>query len=87
MEQPVAPRLLPAVPTAKLGERIDLRLDVPGPGVATLAPWPFAPRRIEVALPARRLPTDLHGEAEWSRAYREAPVEPIGWELVDGGAS
>jgi Protein of unknown function (DUF3891) len=86
VEQPVAPRLLPAVPTAKLGERIDLRLDVPGPGVATLAPWPFAPRRIEVALPARRLPTDLSGDAEWSRAYREAPVEPIGWELVDGGA-
>jgi hypothetical protein len=86
VEQPVAPRLLPAVPTAKLGARIDLRLDVPGPGIAAIAPWPFERERIEVSLPARRLPTDPSGEAAWARAYREAAVEPIEWELVDGGA-
>jgi hypothetical protein len=85
VEQPVGPRLLPAVPTARLGDRVDLRLDVPGPGIAAIAPWPFAEERIEVALPARRLPADLSGEAEWARAYGEAPIEPIGWELVDGG--
>jgi hypothetical protein len=85
VEQPVAPRLLPAVPTAKLGPRIELRLDVPAPGIAAISPWPFEPRRIEIALPARRLPADLSGEAEWTRAYREAPIEAIEWELVDGG--
>jgi hypothetical protein len=85
VEQPVGPRLLPAVPTARLGDRVDLRLDLPGPGIAAIAPWPFGEERIEVSLPARRLPVDLSGEAEWTGAYREAAVEPIEWELVDGG--
>jgi hypothetical protein len=84
VEQPVAPRLLPAVPTAKLGDRVDLRLDVPGPGLATISPWPFGPSRIDVSLPARRLAAGPRGEAEWSRAYREAPIEPIEWELIAG---
>jgi hypothetical protein len=84
VEQPVGPRLLPAVPTAKLGERVDLRLDVPGPGIAAIAPWPFGPARIEVELPARRLAAGQSGEEEWAAAYREAAVEPIAWELVDG---
>ena len=85
VEQPVGPRLLPAVPTAKLGDRVDLRLDVPGPGIAAIAPWPFGAERIEVSLPARRLPLDPRGEAEWTAAYHEATLEPIEWELVDGG--
>jgi hypothetical protein len=87
IDQPVAPRLLPAVPTAKLGERVDLRLDVPGPGLAAIAPWPFGPQRIEVSLPARRLTAGPSGEAQWAAAYREAPIRPIEWELVDGGAA
>ncbi|MFT3864266.1 MAG: DUF3891 family protein [Solirubrobacterales bacterium] len=87
VEQPVAPRLLPAVPKAKLGERVDLRLDVPAPGVAAIAPWPFATERFAVELPARSLATGPQGEEEWARAYREAPVESIAWELVDGSAA
>jgi hypothetical protein len=87
VEQPVGPRLLPTVPTARLGDRVDLRLDVPGPGIAAIAPWPFAEERIAVELPARRLAANLAGEAAWTDAYRAAPIEPLGWELVDGGAS
>jgi Protein of unknown function (DUF3891) len=86
VEQPVAPRLLPAVPKARLAGHVDLRLDVPGPGIAAIAPWPFDAQRIEVALPARRLPAEISGEEAWARAYAAAPVEPIAWELVDGGA-
>jgi hypothetical protein len=86
VEQPVAPRLLSAIPTGRLAATVDLRLDVPSAGVAALAPWPFSPRRIDVELPARRLAAGPSGESEWARAYRAAPVEPIAWELVDGGA-
>lgn len=87
VDQPVAPRLLPAVPTAKLGERVDLRLDVPEPGVAAIAPWPFATASFAVELPARHLPADISGEEDWARAYREAAVEPIAWRLRDGGGA
>lgn len=87
VQQPVAPRLLPAVPTAKLGEHVDLRLDVPGPGIAAIAPWPFDTERIEVELPARHLPADISGEEAWAEAYAAAAVEPIAWELVDGGTA
>jgi hypothetical protein len=86
VEQPPGPRTLPAIPTGRLGEHLDLRLDVTDPGVAALAPWPFAAARFAVELPARRLSVEPLPEDAGGRAYRAAAVEPIAWELVDAEA-
>jgi hypothetical protein len=86
VEQPPGPRTLPAIPTGRPGEHLDLRLDVTGPAVAALAPWPFAVERFAVELPARRLAAGPLPEDTGGAAYRAAAVEPIAWELVDAEA-
>lgn len=84
VEQPPGPRILPTVPTAPLGEHLDLRLSVPEPGVAAIDPWPFAGEGFEVVLPSRLLAEDGLGEEEATAAYHGAPVEPIRWALHAG---
>lgn len=85
VEQPPGPRILPTVPTAPLGEHLDLRFSVPEPGVAAIDPWPFAGGGFAVELPSRRLPDEPLGEEESMAAYRAAPVEPIRWTLRPAG--
>jgi hypothetical protein len=84
VEQPPGPRVLPTVPTAPLGEHLDLRFSVPEPGVAAIDPWPFAGGSFSVELPSRSLPSEGLGEEEAHAAYHEAPVEPIRWTLRAG---
>jgi hypothetical protein len=81
VEQPPGGRILPSVPTAPLGEHLDLGLSVAEPGVATIDPWPFAESSFAVALPARRLATDGLAEDEARTAYRNATAEPVRWTL------
>lgn len=81
VEQPPGPRLLPAVPTAPLGEHLTLTLAVPEPGTATLEPWPFGEDDFAVELRARSLPAVAMDEAEAAAAFRAAPVEAIRWRL------
>ncbi len=82
VEQPPGGRILPSVPTAPLGEHLDLTLQVPEPGVAAIDPWPFAEQSFAVELPSRALPTDGLSEEESHAAYRAAAAEPIRWTLV-----
>lgn len=84
VEQPPGGRILPSVPTAPLGEHLDLTLRVPEPGVAAIDPWPFAEPSFAIALPSRRFPGEGLGEEEARAAYREAAVEPIRWTLRRG---
>jgi Protein of unknown function (DUF3891) len=81
VEQPAGARILPTVPTAPLGEHLDLRLSVTEPGVAVIDPWPFAGDGFDVALPSRVIAKDGLGEEEATAAYREAPPEPLRWAL------
>ncbi|HYC82567.1 MAG TPA: DUF3891 family protein [Solirubrobacterales bacterium] len=81
VEQPPGGRILPSVPTAPLGEHLDLTLSVPAPGVATVDPWPFAEPSFALELPARSLAGDGLAEDEARAAYQAAPVEPIRWTL------
>jgi Protein of unknown function (DUF3891) len=81
VEQPLGARILPSVPTAPLGERLDLLLSVPEPGVAVIDPWPFAEAGFEIALPSRVVASDGLGEEEATAAYHEARVEPLRWTL------
>ncbi|MBS1880717.1 MAG: DUF3891 family protein [Actinobacteria bacterium] len=84
VEQQPGARILPSVPTAPLGEHLDLRLTIPEPGVAAFDPWPFAGDGFALVLPSRWLSEDGLGEEEARAAYRAAPVEPIRWELRPG---
>jgi hypothetical protein len=81
VEQPPGARILPGIPTAPLGEHLDLFFSVPEPGVASLDPWPFAESSFAVELPSRPFPREGLGEEETTLAYREAPPEPIRWTL------
>ena len=82
VEQPPGGRVLPSVPTAPLGERLDLTLRVAEPGVAAIDPWPFAEPSFAVELPSRRLDGEGLSEEESRAAYRAAAVEPIRWTLA-----
>jgi hypothetical protein len=84
VEQPPGARVLPTVPTAPLGEHLDLRFSVPEPGVAAIDPWPFAERSFAVELPSRTISRDGLGEEEAHAAYHRATVEPIRWTLRAG---
>ena len=85
VEQPPGARILPTVPTAPLGEHLDLRFWVPEPGVAAIDPWPFAEPSFALELPSRTLSSDGPlSEEEAQAAYHEAPVEPIRWTLRAG---
>jgi hypothetical protein len=82
VEQPPGGRILPSVPTAPLGEHLDLRFWVPEPGVATIDPWPFSEPSFAVTLPSRRLPGEHLSEEESRAAYQGASVAPIRWTLA-----
>ncbi|HEX8752229.1 MAG TPA: hypothetical protein VF731_02330, partial [Solirubrobacterales bacterium] len=84
IEQPLGGRLLPAAPTAPLGEHVDLTLLVVAPGVATIDPWPFGRAEIGLTLPARVLPGEGLPETAGVEAYRQAPPSPIAWTLTAG---
>jgi hypothetical protein len=84
LEQRPGARILPSVPTAPLGDHVDLLFSVPEPGVAAIDPWPFAAESFAVALPSRLLATDGLSEEEATAAYREAAVEPVRWTLRAG---
>jgi hypothetical protein len=84
IEQQPGGRILPSVPTAPLGQHLDLRFSVPEPGAAAIDPWPFAEPSFAIELPSRTLPSDGLDEAEAGAAYRAAPVEPIRWTLRAG---
>lgn len=81
VEQPPGARILPAVPTAPLGEHLELTFAVAEPGVATIDPWPFDSASFEVELPARVLSEAGLSEADAGAAYREAAVELLRWTL------
>jgi Protein of unknown function (DUF3891) len=82
VEQPPGARLVPDVPTAPLGDHVDLTLLVAEPGRATIDPWPLAVERLELALPARVLADEWIPEEAGAAAYREAPVRPLEWTLT-----
>jgi hypothetical protein len=82
VEQPPGGRLLPTTPAGPLGDRLDLTLLVVAPGVATIGPWPFSEDEFEVGLSARVLPAVHRSQAVGSRAYLEAPPQPIRWTLT-----
>ncbi len=84
VEQPPGARVLPTVPTAPLGEHLDLAFSVPEPGVAAINPWPFAEPSFALELPSRVLPRDGLAEEEAHAAYHAAAVEPIRWTLRAG---
>ncbi|MEZ5077698.1 MAG: DUF3891 family protein [Solirubrobacterales bacterium] len=81
IEQPPGARIVPTVPSAPLGEHLDLTLAVTAPGEATIDPWPFAAARFELELPARTVPRRA-SEEDAVAAYRAAPPEPIRWSLA-----
>jgi hypothetical protein len=80
VEQPPGARVLPSVPTAPLGEHLDLTMTVTAPGAATIDPWPFTADELALELPARVLDA-APSEAEAVAAFRAAPLEPIRWRL------
>lgn len=84
VDQEPGGRILPSVPTAPLGQHLDLRFSVPEPGVAAIDPWPFAAASFAIELPSRTLPREGLGEEETHAAYHAAAVEPIGWTLRAG---
>lgn len=82
VEQPPGRRILPSVPTAPLGEHLDLTFAVTGPGRATIDPWPFGEPELELRLPSRLLAGDGRSEAEGATEFREAPTRTIVWTLA-----
>jgi len=82
VEQPPGGRILPSVPTAPLGEHLDLTLRVPEPGLAAIDPWPFTEPSFTVELPSRSLARDGLDEDRSRAAYRAAAIEPIRWTLA-----
>ena len=82
VEQPPGGRILPSVPTAPLGEHLDLTLRVPEPGLAAIDPWPFTEPNFTVELPSRSLARDGLDEDRSRAAYRAAAIEPIRWTLA-----
>jgi hypothetical protein len=80
VEQPPGARVLPSVPTAPLGEHLELTMSVRAPGEATIAPWPFAAAELDLELPARVVEAAA-SEAEAVAAFHAAAVAPIRWRL------
>jgi hypothetical protein len=84
VEQPPGARILPTVPTAPLGEYLDLTFTVVEPGVATIDPWPFGAPQLDLELPVRVLPEAGLPEPEATAAFHRAPVEALRWALRPG---
>jgi Protein of unknown function (DUF3891) len=81
VEQPPGARLLPSVPTARLGEHADLVFTVAALGVAEIDPWPFGTDGFAAELPSRTVSEVGLPEAEAGEAHHAAAVEPIRWTL------
>jgi hypothetical protein len=87
VEQPPGARILPAVPTAPLGEHLDLTMTVTAPGEATIDPWPLATPELELELPARTLPATPLAEPDARAAFHAAALEPVRWRLASWSTS
>ncbi|HEX5147107.1 MAG TPA: DUF3891 family protein [Conexibacter sp.] len=65
----------PALPPLRMRRR--------GPHEATVAPWPFAVRRVELAVRCRRVPDRRYDDgAAFALALAQAPVEELSCALV-----
>ena len=68
------PRIVPAVPVAAGGERVDLTLRVTAPWRVEIDPYPFAQASFELPLATHELEDRAYGSAEDSaRAFHDAP--------------
>ncbi|MGW2651092.1 DUF3891 family protein [Streptomyces sp. NPDC001393] len=71
LDQVPGVRIIPNVPTAIGGERVDLRLRVVEPGVIEVDPYPFGPREVELSIEATVIPDRRYASQEDARAAVE----------------
>lgn len=64
--------------------QVDLNLQIPGPRLARLDPWPFATDQLTLRTEGRRLTGRFDDEAEMLRAFADAPWETLELRLEPG---
>jgi hypothetical protein len=78
VEQPPGARVVPAVPIALGGQRVDLTLAVTAPWRLRVDPYPFSEPGVELGLKARELEDRAYGGAEEAAAaYHAAEVREL----------
>jgi hypothetical protein len=78
-------RSLGSLPRSPGGAEERLVVQGAGPGLCTVAPWPFAAPQLDLVLPVRYLP-DQHFESDkaFQEAFAAAPTEALAVSLVPG---
>jgi hypothetical protein len=85
LDQPAGPRLVPGMPIAAGGQRVDLKLRVIAPYRVRLDPYPFAETGLWLTMVAREIPDRMYASAEdAASAYHAAPARELAIELVAG---
>ena len=78
LDPPPGPRLVPAVPVAAGGERVDLTLRVTAPRHVQVDPYPFADPSFELPLAVRELEDRPYRSAQdTAQAFHAAPVSQL----------
>jgi hypothetical protein len=67
-----------------MGEAVTFRIDRPKSGHFRMDPWPFAKSRLDLEIPAKRLPNKKYsGESEFAAVYAAAGVELLPVRLTN----
>jgi Protein of unknown function (DUF3891) len=75
IDPPPGPRIVPAVPVAAGGERVDLTVRVTAPWRVQIDPYPFAEASFELPLEMRELDDRIYASPEdTTQAFHAAPV-------------
>jgi hypothetical protein len=73
------------VPRWPGGLEADLKITGAGGSTFSVAPWPFAPRQVDLFLPVRYLPDRAYvSDAEFAEEYAAAPTQSLHVTLVPG---
>lgn len=68
LDQEPGARIIPNVPTAVGGERVELVLRAVEPGVVAVDPYPFRPDEVELSVEATAIPDRRYADADDARA-------------------
>jgi Protein of unknown function (DUF3891) len=85
LDQPPGRRIVPAVPIAAGGQRVDLTLRVVSPYRVRVDPYPFLQAGLELTLVTRELPDRVYDSPQdAASAYHAAPDQELAIELIAG---